>query len=63
MPKNIVFSFKKVKKTYCFGQPRGGGGPGGGDKRPLLPSTADAHDSSVFNPLTEQEIQKYIFSK
>jgi len=37
MPENIQFSFKKVKKTYYFGQPRGGG------QCPLLPSPADAH--------------------
>jgi len=28
MSKNILFSFKKVTKTYYLGQPRGGGGRG-----------------------------------
>jgi len=37
MPKNILFSFKKVEKhTILVGQ-------GGGGKSPLLPSPADAH--------------------
>jgi len=41
----ILFSSKKVKKTYYFGRPEGGKGP-------LLPSPADAHVTNDWADLT-----------